>query len=43
MKNNVAFQTLLGCNNDDEVFDYLVGHFKETIKSWIILLIGKSY
>lgn len=34
MKYSQIFNKLLGCKNDDEVFDYLVGNLKETIKSW---------
>ena len=34
MKYSQIFNKLLGCKNDDEVFDYLVGNMKETIKSW---------
>ena len=34
MKYSQIFNKLLGCTNDDEVFDYLVGNLKETIKSW---------
>lgn len=34
MKYSQIFNKLLSCKNDDEVFDYLVGNLKETIKSW---------
>ena len=34
MKYSQIFNKLLGCKNDDEVFDYLVDNLKETIKSW---------
>lgn len=34
MKNNPAFKNILNCNNDDEVFSYLIRTLKETIKSW---------
>ncbi len=34
MKYSQIFNKLLGCKNDNEVFDYLVGNLKETIKSW---------
>lgn len=34
MKNNPIFKKLLNCNNDDEVFNYLIRTLKETIKSW---------
>lgn len=34
MKYSQIFNKLLGCKNDDEVFDYLVGNLKETIKTW---------
>ena len=34
MKNNSAFKNILNCNNDDEVFSYLISTLKETIKSW---------
>ncbi len=34
MKYSQIFNKLLGCKNDDEVFDYLVCNLKETIKSW---------
>lgn len=34
MKYGQIFNTLLGCKNEDEVFDYLVSNLKETIKSW---------
>ena len=34
MKYSQIFNKLLDCKNDDEVFDYLVGNLKETIKSW---------
>ena len=34
MKYSQIFNKLLGCKNEDEVFDYLVGNLKETIKSW---------
>ena len=34
MKYSQIFNTLLGCKNDEEFFDYLVGNLKETIKSW---------
>ena len=34
MKYSQIFNTLLSCKNEDEVFEYLVGHLKETIKSW---------
>ena len=34
MKYSQIFNKLLGCKNYDEVFDYLVGNLKETIKSW---------
>ena len=34
MKNNSAFKNILNCNNDDEIFSYLISTLKETIKSW---------
>lgn len=34
MKNNPAFKNILNCENDDEVFSYLINTLKETIKSW---------
>ena len=34
MKNNPVFKSILNCNSDDEVFSYLIGTLKETIKSW---------
>ena len=34
MKNNPVFKSILNCNNDDEVFSYLIATLKETIKSW---------
>lgn len=34
MKNNPVFKSILNCNNDDEVFSYLINTLKETIKSW---------
>lgn len=34
MKNNPVFKNILNCNNDDEVFAYLIKTLKETIKSW---------
>ena len=34
MKYSQIVNKLLGCKNEDEVFDYLVGNLKETIKSW---------
>ncbi len=34
MKNNPAFENILHCHNDDEVFTYLISTLKETIKSW---------
>ncbi len=34
MKYSQTFNSLLGCKNEDDVFEYLVGNLKETIKSW---------
>ncbi|GAE87847.1 type II restriction enzyme MjaIII [Acetivibrio straminisolvens JCM 21531] len=34
MKYTDIFKSRLGCNNTDEVFDYLLVHMKETIKGW---------
>ncbi|MBO4644503.1 MAG: type II restriction endonuclease [Alphaproteobacteria bacterium] len=34
MKNNPVFKRILNCGSDDEVFSYLIGSLKETIKSW---------
>lgn len=34
MKNNPVFKNILHCQNDDEVFTYLIRTLKETIKSW---------
>ncbi len=34
MKENPVFKNILNCNSDDEVFSYLIGTLKETIKSW---------
>lgn len=34
MKQNQAFQKILNCNNDNDVFSYLINNLKETIKSF---------
>ncbi|HOM03100.1 MAG TPA: type II restriction endonuclease [Acetivibrio sp.] len=34
MKYSDIFKSRLGCNNADEVFEYLLQHMKETIKGW---------
>lgn len=34
MKYSEIFKNKLNCNNEDEVFSYLIGNLKETIKTW---------
>lgn len=34
MKYSRLFYELIGCENEDDVFDYLINNLKETIKSW---------
>lgn len=34
MKNNLVFEKILNCKTPDDVFNYLISNFKETIKSW---------
>lgn len=34
MKYSDIFKNRLGCENEDEVFNYLLSNMKETIRGW---------